>query len=292
MKIDGKAIALEMYENLKLRVKRLNDKGLTPHLVVILVGNDPASKVYVGQKEKWGIYIDAKITILHYDQDITEEKLTKIVQDISNDPYVHGLIIQRPLPEHINRDKIISIINPEKDIDGFHPDSPYDVPVALAVMKVLNFIWSSIKEQVSFNEWLNSKKLVVIGRGETAGGPIIRLLRKNHIQPEIISSKTENRKELINNADIVVSAVGRPNIIQADQIKEKAIVIGVGLFRGNDDKLHGDYDPDQISQKASYYTQATGGVGPINVAFLLQNLVEAAEKSYKSSDIRLIDNKI
>ncbi len=318
MKVDGRQIAAKIYEELQNRVGELKKIGITPHLSVILIGKNPASVTYVNQKQKWGKYIGAKITIIRYPETVTIEKLTKKIQDLNADPDNHAVLIQRPVPVQINTKTLDLLVNPEKDVDGFHPDSLYTLPLPLAVVKILEEIYT-IKYETrnpksetntnnqkindknvlkfensnfdiisnldirysNFISWLRSQEIVILGKGPTAGGPILKYLTKLGVHPTQIDSKTPSPDELIKKADIVISAVGKPNTITPEKIKKGAILIGVGIFRGEDEKLHGDYDETSIKNIASFYTPTPGGVGPVNVAMLLQNLLNTTSKQTK-----------
>lgn len=307
MKVNGTEIATKLYEDLQTRVNKLKKKnlpagrhGVTPHLVVFLVGENPASVAYVTLKQKKGEDIGAKVTILRYDTSVTTKDLAEKVKLLNDDPYVHGILIQRPLPDQIDVEQLELLTNPEKDIDGFHPDSPYILPLPLAVVKILEEIHKlegakrtsfaetkELKEKNlkktsdSFLVWLRNKNIVVIGKGPTGGGPVLEYLISLKVIPHIIDSKTKNPDALMQAADIVISCVGKPNIVTHDKIKKGVILISVGLFRNKDNKLSGDYDVAEIEDKASYYTPTPGGVGPVNVAMLMENLLTATEKQTK-----------
>lgn len=287
MVIDGKALATNILDDLKKRVGELqnpsipkgttSDEGcITPHLMVILVGNDASSTAYVRQKELKTELINAEISVLRYGEDITENQLLLKLNELNEDPTVHGIIVQRPLPPHIDPEKITHATNPKKDVDGFHPDSRFTPPIALAIEKILEEIKKQSLISTSLSQWLTNKTLVVIGKGQTAGTPIINYLKKQNIQPIVIDSKTENKDALLHNADIIISAVGKPHILKAELLKRGVILIGVGMDRGEDERMHPDYDEDEIAKIASFYTPVPGGVGPVNVAMLLSNLVVAA----------------
>lgn len=317
MRLSGKDIAEKIYQTLQRRVLKLKEKQITPHLVVFLIGENPASVAYVNQKEKKGTEIGCKITVLRLPETITTEELEKKVKLLNDDPFVHAILIQRPVPTHIDIDKLEMLTNPEKDIDGFHPDSPYAFPIPLAVIKILEEVYTittkdgvagvgdpierlegvkpgsgqypakrlkpsdggnARQDPTEFEEWLQSKNIVIIGKGPTGGGPIIKYLKDLKLTPTIIDSRTENPKEILKQADIVISAVGRENTIKSEDLKQGAILIGVGILRGEDGKLHGDYDEQDVDKIASYYTPTPGGVGPVNVAMLMSNLLTATEK--------------
>ena len=298
MKVDGRQIADKVYKDLQTRVGELKKQNFIPQLTVILVGDNPASVSYVKQKQKWGEYIGAKITILNYPTSVSTEELINKITQLNADPTNHAILIQRPLPTQIDERQIIATVNPQKDIDGFHPNSPYTLPLPLAVVKILEYCHSelapaefdsvsesTLKKSENINSdflfWLKSQKTVILGKGPTGGGPILKYLNKLGINPTQIDSKTINI-ELLKNADIIISAVGKPNIITAEKIKKGAILIGVGIFRGKNGKLQGDYDEGSIEDTAGYYTPTPGGVGPVNVAMLMVNLLNSTIKQIKS----------
>lgn len=279
MKINGRQIADKILVGLRKRVKKLKEKGTTPHLGIILIGNDPASIAYVKQKVITAEKIGIKTSLFQYSDSISTKDLLSHLFDLNHLKTVHGIIVQRPLPSHIDTDVISKAIDPKKDIDAFHPKSNFEPPIFMAVLEILNsiFLRSILIQGCSFINWLKSKKVVVIGKGETGGKPIINMFRKMNIQPEIIDSKTENPKQFIKNADIIISAVGKPNVVKPETIKKNSILISIGLSKGKGGKLHGDYEEKEIKNIASFYTPTPGGVGPVNVAKLLENLIVAAE---------------
>jgi len=322
MRIDGKEIANKILLELKNRVETLKEKlfpadrnGIAPHLAIILVDKNPASLAYVNQKKLKGKIIGAKITVKRISQNITQAKLLKTIKQLNNDSNIHGIIVQRPLPPSINTNEISLAINLNKDVDGFHPNSKFQPPITLAVLRILEEVYwkksearnpkhetnsnvqntnfqnkflsfghlnfdivSSFDIRYSnFVSWLSSQKIVIIGKGETGGRPIIDILRKMGVQPIVIDSKTSNPQKLTKKADIIISAVGKENVVSKEMLKKGVILIGVGLYKGRSGKMQGDYDEEKIKNIASFYTPTPGGVGPINVAMLLQNLVSATE---------------
>lgn len=277
MIIDGKQLANDILEGLKIRVSRLKKKGITPTLAVILMGDDSSSVAYIRQKELKAKEIGAEIKIYKFAKDISEEKVEALVKKLDADRSIHGIILQRPAPPQINTDKLVEFISPQKEVDGFGLGSPYDIPVAKAVFIMLEKAFRNLNAETTFLDWLKTKKIVVLGKGETAGMPIIHRFIKLGVQPLIIDSKTQNREELIKNADVLVSAVGKINIIDTNLLKKGVILIGVGLSANDEDKIRGDYDMDKVSEIASFYSPTPGGVGPVNVSCLMKNLVKATE---------------
>jgi methylenetetrahydrofolate dehydrogenase (NADP+)/methenyltetrahydrofolate cyclohydrolase len=308
MKISGKQIADKILQELKERVKKLKEKKVIPHLAVILVGEDSSSTSYVNQKKLKGEGIDAQITVKHLQPTIKQSQLLKIIGKLNSANNIHGIIVQRPLPKDLNGEQINSTISPKKDVDGFLPNSKFQPPIALAVLRILEDVYNhsprrspsgrivwcipSVTFEVArqqprlleggFLNWLTSQKIVIIGKGETGGNPIINTFKKMGIEPKIIGTKTPNPQNLTKKADIIISAVGKPNIVKPEMIKKGVILIAVGMHLGEDGKLHGDYNDKKIKNFASFYTPTPGGVGPVNVAMLLENLVKATKNPLKN----------
>lgn len=280
MKIEGHTIASEILENLKKRVAKLQKKRITPTMAIILMGNNEASKIYVRQKGIKAKEIGAEVKVFPVKDTTTNEELEKLVKKLDKDKKIHGIILQRPAPPNIKVDELTDLVSSEKEVDGFGSSSEYPVPVAQAVLLMIGKVYKQAGDKGSFSSWLKSKKIVVIGKGETAGRPIITLLGKKGAPPIVIDSQTKNKEELIKNADIVVSAVGK-KILRLSEIKKGAILIGVGLYVDKQGKLRGDYDDEDMAGVARYYSPTPGGVGPVNVSCLMENLVKAAENSTK-----------
>jgi methylenetetrahydrofolate dehydrogenase (NADP+)/methenyltetrahydrofolate cyclohydrolase len=274
MIIDGKLIAATILNDLKTEVEKLKERGIIPQLYIILLSDNPSSASYVKQKLLKGDEIGAKITIDKENENITTEELINKITLLNNDPKINGIIVQRPMPNHLNEEEVASAIIPQKDIDGFNKNSNFQVPIAMAIFKLLSHIHPD-----DFDTWLKSKRITVIGNGITAGRPIISALEKIGINPQIITSQTTNRADILKNSEVIISAVGKENIVNTSNITKGVILIGVGQHRGIDDKLHGDYDDTTISDKASSYTPTIGGVGPVNIACLMTNLINACEKA-------------
>ncbi len=300
-RIDGKAIAEEIFQKLKHQVILLKKKNITPHLAIILVGDNPASVSYVQRKKLKAEEIGAKVTVLNYELGIKNNELLKTIEQLNKENNVHGIIIQRPLPPHIDNELMNQAVTTSKDIDAFHKETPFEMPLAKAAIMLLEDVYSSChpaldagsssldsgseagmtrKKGMTFNEWLQSKKITVIGKGETGGGPIITLLKKYKINPTIIDSKTKNPKKLTKASDIIISAVGKQRVITSDMLTKGVILISVGQHREDDGKFHGDYEETNIQDIASCYSPTPGGVGPVNVACLLENLLQAASSSF------------
>lgn len=293
MKIDGRALARDILDSLKNEVAELATHGVTPTLAVILVGDDPASVSYIKQKQHAAETIEANIRIKYLAASIKENELLTLITSLNTDPNIHGIIIQRPLPKKTNIDPmVLNTVVSRKDVDGFVPGSPFVAPVALAVTKILERIFTYEGEKqdgfriksgmTGFTAWLQDKTIVVVGRGETAGKPIAEYLAKAPrpglgASITVIHSKTPHPEEILKTADIIVSCTGKQGIITKNVIKTDAVLIGVGIGRDGDHKLQGDYNEAEIEGLASYYTPTPGGVGPVNVACLMANLVTAAK---------------
>jgi methylenetetrahydrofolate dehydrogenase (NADP+) / methenyltetrahydrofolate cyclohydrolase len=273
MKIDGREIAQNILNNLRELTERLKRKNIIPHLAIVLVGDNPASITYVNQKRIKAEQIGANTTIIRLPNNISESELIKTVTQFNQNKSIHGIIVQQPLPQSINTEAITQAIDPKKDVDGFNSRSKFEMPIALAILETLKTISSP-----SFEEWLKSKNTVIIGKGETGGKPIIKALQELGINPLVIDSQTENPENITKNADIVISAVGKANIITPGMIRQNVILIGIGQHKDNG-KIIGDYEEEKIKDIASFYTPTPGGIGPVDVSILLKNLVTAAENS-------------
>ena len=277
MKIDGRQIANEIFEDLKNRVKSLKAKGITPHLYIILLSDDNSSLSYINQKKLKGEGLGIKITIDAMGKNISTDELIDKINVLNNKKNVNAVIVQRPMPKQINEEKIANTVIPQKDIDGFNVNSLFATPVAFAVITILKKAHELSKINGDFNSWLKEKNILVIGKGITAGAPIIKYLQKLGIKVNTVDSKTVNKDEILKNSDIIISAVGKENVVRALDIKKDVILIDVGMHREVDGKFHGDYKENEIENKALFYTPTPGGVGPINVAILMENLVDATE---------------
>jgi methylenetetrahydrofolate dehydrogenase (NADP+) / methenyltetrahydrofolate cyclohydrolase len=280
MKIDGRQIAKDILENLKKQAEKLKEKKVTPKLAIIMVGDDPSSIAYINQKKIKAELIGAKIIIKHFPINISESEILNTIQKFNKDNTIHGIIIQQPLPKRIDSKKIVNLVNPEKDVDGFLPNSHFQVPISLAVLKILENIYMNTPEiQVRFIEWLKNKKITIIGKGEAGGKPVISMFKKMKIPFSTIDSKTKNPETITKKSDIIISAVGKKNILKSQNIKKGVALIGIGISRGESAKLMGDYDCNEVKNLASFYTTTPGGIGPVNVAMLLKNVIIASENS-------------
>lgn len=284
MKIDGLFISSQIKEGLKKKIATLKSKNIFPHLAVIFIGQDPGSMKYVGRKQKTGKELGIKVSVFNFKDHISRNVLVSLVNKLNDDTSVHGIIIQRPVPLDIKKEELDKIVAPHKDVDGFRQDSLFTPPVASAVLKILEYVFATIKSQscvIAYNcdygdfmRFLKKKNILLIGRGETAGKPIGETFIKMRIKFTQAHSQTTNMKELCLSSDIIVSCVGKPDIVRQDMITHKSIVIGVGLHPENE-RLQPDYNQEEIGKKALLYTPVPGGVGPVNVACLFENLISS-----------------
>ena len=277
MIIDGKKTAAELREKLKKKVTELKSTyNAVPGLTVILVGEDPASKIYVKNKEKFAIEVGINSQVIKYPEDVEEKIVLNKIQELNNSDKVSGILVQLPLPKHINKRKIIESIDPKKDVDGFHPtnvgnlSSGYESNIPCTPLGCYLLIKTIEKN-------LSGKHAVVIGRSNLNGKPMTQLLLKENCTVTITHSKTKNLKAECNRADIIIVAVGRPKLVKGDWIKKNAIVIDVGINK-TDTGLVGDVDFNEVSKIAKAITPVPGGVGPMTIACLLNNTVECFKK--------------
>ncbi|MBE6752173.1 MAG: bifunctional methylenetetrahydrofolate dehydrogenase/methenyltetrahydrofolate cyclohydrolase FolD [Ruminococcaceae bacterium] len=274
--IDGKEVAKEKREQIKSRVESLKSQGKTAGLAVIIVGENPASRVYVNNKKKGCLEVGIESFEYALPENTTEQELKELVEKLNNDDKVNGILCQLPLPKHINEDAVINTISPEKDVDAFHPQNVGHIMIGdytflpctpAGIMEMLKF----------YNISVSGKKCVVIGRSNIVGKPMAMLLLKENGTVEICHSRTENLKEETLSADILVAAVGKTKFVTEDMVKQGAVVIDVGMNRDENGKLCGDVDFENVKEKASYITPVPGGVGPMTITMLLENTVRAVE---------------
>lgn len=272
--IDGKHISQEIKDELKQEVAVLKASGRECALAVIQVGNDPASSVYVRNKKKACEYIGIRSLSYELDENTSEDELLALIDKLNADPSVHGILCQLPLPKHMDEDKVIKRISPEKDVDGFHPQN-----VGALVIGQQGFVSCTpagiIQLLKHSNIQMEGKHCVVIGRSNIVGKPMALLMLRENATVTICHSRTRNLKELCKEADILIVAIGKPQFITADYVKEGAVVIDVGIHRDENNKLCGDVKYDEVEPVASAITPVPGGVGPMTIAMLMHNCVEA-----------------
>ena len=272
--IDGKAISKQIKDELKEQVAELSAKGVKICLAVIQVGNDPASSVYVGNKKKACAYIGIDSLSYELPEETTEEELLELIDKLNKDDAVNGILVQLPVPKHIDEDKIIKAISPLKDVDGFHPMS-----VGALSIGQPGFVSCTPAGVIQLLKRsgivIAGKECVVIGRSNIVGKPMAMLLLRENGTVTICHSKTKDLKEVCKRADILVVAIGRPKMIDASYIKEGATVIDVGIHRDENNKLCGDVDFESASKVAGAITPVPGGVGPMTIAMLMPNCVDS-----------------
>lgn len=275
--IDGKAIAQKIRGQLKDEVGFLDRRGIKPGLAVVLVGDNPASLVYVKAKGK--ACEDIGINSFQYNlhKDIAQEELLWQISALNKNPKVHGILVQLPLPKHLDEELVLEAISPEKDADGFHPVNVGRLVIGKPLFQPCT-PFGIIKLLEDTGVELAGKKAVVVGRSNIVGKPIAMMLLQKNATVTICHSKTANLQEEIKGADVLIAAVGRPNMIKGDWIKQGAVVIDVGINRLDNGKLAGDVEFESASKRASFITPVPGGVGPMTIAMLMYNTVEAAKK--------------
>lgn len=279
--IDGKAIAAKVRGRIAGQVEQLKAQGVTPGLAVVLVGEDPASRVYVGMKKKMCVELGMYSADHELPADTGEATLLELIARLNADERVHGILVQLPLPAHIDTDKVLEAISPLKDADGFHPYNmgrlaigkptfqpctPYGVMVML--------------EEIGYD--LTGKEVVVVGRSNIVGKPVALMCLAKHATVTICHSRTKDLADVIRRADVVIAAVGKAEMVKGDWIKPGAVVIDVGINRVGEKKLVGDVEYAAAAERASAITPVPGGVGPMTIAMLLQNTLESAQRALKS----------
>jgi methylenetetrahydrofolate dehydrogenase (NADP+)/methenyltetrahydrofolate cyclohydrolase len=280
--IDGNKIAQDIRNEVRQSALKLKkQKGIIPGLAVVLVGEDPASQVYVGKKAKACAEVGFLSREYKLPAETQEEKLLKIIRKLNKDKHIHGILVQLPLPQHISTEKIIAAIDPYKDVDGFHPynvgglvtGTPLFVPCTpRGIMELISR--SGIE--------LAGKEAVVVGRSNIVGNPMALLLLAQNATVTMCHSKTKDLAAVTARADVLIAAIGKPHMIKADMVKEGAVVIDVGVNRLENGKLAGDVAFDEVAAKASFITPVPGGVGPMTIAMLMKNTLDAARRLINS----------
>lgn len=269
--LDGKQTAKKITDELKLKVQNLDKK---PSLAVIMAGNNPASEIYVKNKEKKALEIGFNSIIKKTDENITKEELLKIIKELNEDDNINAILLQLPLPKHLNEKDFLDKIDPKKDVDGFcsynlgkllKNDSPYAIPCTpKGIIRLLD----------EYNIDVEGKIALVIGRSNIVGKPVSILLLNRNSTVIMTHTKTKNLENLTKTADILICAAGKKEMIKKEMIKENAVIIDVGITRDNDGKLKGDVDFNDVKEKASYITPVPGGIGPMTIAMLMENTYE------------------
>ena len=274
--IDGKELAKKTRQNLKIECDELKNKGINPRLAVIMVGDNPASKVYVRNKSKACQEVGVEYEEYLLDSNITQKDLIDLIKKLNNDKNINGILLQSPIPKHLDINEAFRTIDYNKDVDGFHP-----MNVGKLTLGEDTFVsctpYGVMRMFEEYNIDLCGKNVVILGRSNIVGKPLTQCCLNKNATITVCHSKTQNTKKLTKEADIVISAIGKPKFITEDMIKEGAIVIDVGINRDENGKIVGDVDFENVKQKASYITPVPGGVGPMTVAMLINNVIKAAK---------------
>ena len=275
--IDGKKLAKEIREELKLEVDELKKQGITPKLAVILIGEDPASKVYVKNKSKACDKAGIEFEEYLLPANTTEEELFDLIQKLNNKDDVDGILLQSPVPKHININKAFSLISPNKDVDGFNP-----VNVGKLTIGEDAFVsctpYGIVKMLEAYDINVEGKNVTILGRSNIVGKPLIQCMLKKNATVTVCHSKTQNIEEILKRSDVIISAIGKAKFVKKEMVKDGAVVIDVGINRMDDGSLVGDVDFENVSKIASFITPVPGGVGPMTIAMLINNVVKAAKE--------------
>ena len=267
MILDGRKVSLKILEEVKLRVSKLDKK---PHLVVILVGNNAASKIYVNNKQKAASQVGILSTVFKLEESISESELLSKIEELNNDPAVTGILVQLPLPEHIDKNKVVMAISPKKDVDGFTPEN-----VGKLVIGIEPYFYPATPQGVlmlldEYKIPIASKNAVIIGRSNIVGKPMGQMLLKRNATVTFCHSYTTNLEDIIKTADIVISAVGK-KIVRCKMVKNNSVIVDVGIFKDANGQLTGDVDFDYVAPSAGFISPVPGGVGPMTIASLMYN---------------------
>lgn len=278
--LKGKEVAQKTREKLKEEVTQLKEKGINPKLAVIMVGDDSASQIYVRNKSKVCNEIGIEFDEYLLPEKTKQQELLELIEKLNNDKTVNGILLQSPIPKQLDINEAFRTISPEKDVDGFHPTN-----VGKLILGQDTFIsctpFGIMKIFEDYNIDLEGKNAVVIGRSNIVGKPMSQCLLNKNATVTICHSKTKNLAEVTKQADIIVAAIGKPCFVTENMVKKDAIVIDVGINRGEDGKIKGDVDFENVKEKASYITPVPGGVGPMTIAMLMSNVVKAAKEQNK-----------
>ena len=279
--MDGKALSLKLKEQMKQRIAQLKQQGINPKLVVVRVGDNSASQVYVRNKHKSCGEVGIESEVITMPEQTTQQELLEVVERLNQDETVDGILVQLPLPKQIDEKTVLRSILPEKDVDGFHP-----VNVGLLSIGDECFAPATPSGIIAmFQEYgidIAGKNCVVIGRSNIVGKPMAALLLKNNATVTICHSKTEDLASYTRRADVVIVATGRRHTLTAEMVKEGAVVVDVGMNRNEQGKLCGDVDYEEVKEKASFITPVPGGVGPMTITELLENTIQAAQRHHRA----------
>ena len=278
--IDGKAIAAKVRERIGSTVAALKEQGVTPGLAVVLVGDDPASRVYVGMKKKMCVELGMYSADHELPAATTEHELLALIEQLNADERVHGILVQLPLPDHIDTDKVLEAISPDKDADGFHPYNVGRLAIGKPTFQPCTpYGVMTMLDEIGYD--LKGKEVVVVGRSNIVGKPVALMCLSRHATVTICHSRTRDLPDVVRRADVVIAAVGKAEMVKGDWIKPGAVVIDVGINRVGDKKLVGDVEYAAAAERASAITPVPGGVGPMTIAMLLQNTLESAQRCVK-----------
>ncbi len=275
--INGKELAKKIRGELKLEVDNLRKNGIIPKLAVIMVGNDKASEVYVRNKSKACNEIGIEFEEFLLDSNIKQEELIDLIKKLNNRKDVHGILLQSPIPEHLNIREAFDTIDYRKDVDGFNPINIGKLAIGEDAF-VSCTPYGVVKMLEEYNIPIEGKRAVIIGRSNIVGKPLIQCLLNKNATVTICHSRTKNIEEITKEADILIAALGKPKFVKENMVKENAVVIDVGINRNEEGKLVGDVDFENVSKKVSYITPVPGGVGPMTIAMLMNNVVKAAKQ--------------
>lgn len=277
MRVSGKEVADAIAKKLATEIK---DKNLKPHLAIILAGNDPTSRIYVHNKIKTADKIGIKAKLYEFSKE-EKDLCLSLLDQLNQDTSVHGVIIQHPVYSSWHYDELLEKLDSKKDVDGFKEGSPYAGATALAIWEMLT-AFAMLEGFSSTEEFLRNKNIVVVGQGRTAGGPFTKLLKEKGFNPSVVVKETENPTPIIKSGDVVVSATGVKNLVNKNNLKKGAYVVGVGVGKeviDGKEKIYGDIKEDEVSKIAKLYCPTIGGIGPLTIVSLLKNVVESAKKA-------------
>ena len=280
--IDGKALAKKIRSNLKVECDELKNKGITPKLAVIMVGDNPASKVYVRNKSRACNEVGIEYQEYLLDENTSQEDLLELIKKLNVDKTVNGILLQSPIPEHLNINEAFKTITYLKDVDGFTPSSVGKLCIGEDTFVSCTPL-GIIKMFEDYNIDLNGKDVVILGRSNIVGRPLIQCCLQKNATVTVCHSKTKSLEEHTKRADVIISAIGKPKFVTADMVKDGVAIIDVGINRDESGKLVGDVDFKNVEKKASYITPVPGGVGPMTIAMLMHNVIKATKEQYNEN---------
>lgn len=278
--IDGKELAKKIRQNLKVECDELRKEGIIPKLAVIMVGDNPASKVYVRNKSKACNEVGIEYQEYLLGEDATQDELLDLIVNLNKNKEINGILLQSPIPSHLNINEAFKTITYEKDVDGFTPSSVGKLCIGEDTF-VSCTPYGVMKMFEEYNINLQGKEVVILGRSNIVGKPLIQCCLQKNATVTVCHSKTKDVKEHTRRADVIIAAIGKSKFVTEDMIKEGAVVIDIGINRGEDGKLTGDVDFENVEKKASYITPVPGGVGPMTIAMLMNNVIKATKEQYK-----------